>query len=90
MDTPNREKEAPKGAINTPVTASSQGVSRPTQASGSPSLRGMAIALIIVIGLGLGVYFLAINPRLQNNKELAAIAASAGQKTVTVSKTDSV
>jgi membrane fusion protein (multidrug efflux system) len=86
MDTPTREKEAPKGAIDTPVTASSQGVSRQTHASGSRSHRGIALGLIIVIGIGLGVYFLAINPRLQNNKELAAIAASAGQKTVTVVK----
>jgi membrane fusion protein (multidrug efflux system) len=42
--------------------------------------------LIIVIGFGIGVYFLAINPRLQNSQELAAIAAAAGQKSVNVVK----
>jgi RND family efflux transporter MFP subunit len=44
------------------------------------------VGLIVILALGLGVYFLAINPRLQNSRELAALAIAAGQKTVTVAK----
>jgi len=46
----------------------------------------MVLAMVIAIGAGLGVYFLAINPRIKNSRELAAIAAASGGKTVTAVK----
>jgi membrane fusion protein, multidrug efflux system len=85
MNTPINEKETPEGATNTPVTVASPQVLTPGH-HGSARLRRIVLGLFIVIGLGLGIYFLAINPRLQNSNELAAIAAAAGQKTVLVVK----
>ncbi len=42
------------------------------------------LAAGVVIAVGLGVYFIAISPRIKNSKELAAAAGAAGQKTVIV------
>lgn len=49
-------------------------------------VRRIIVGLIALIGLGCAVYFLAIYPRIQNSQELAAAAAAAGKKTVTVVK----
>ncbi len=85
MDTPTKEKQTP-GATNPPVTASSEQVSTPSHSSGSRPRRRILLALIIVAIIGVAIYELAISPRLQNSQELDAIAAAAGQKTVTVVK----
>jgi membrane fusion protein, multidrug efflux system len=85
MDTPTKEKETP-GTTNPPVTASPEHVSTPSHSSGSRPRRRILVALIIVAVIGAAVYELAIGPRLRNSQELAAIAAAAGQKTVTVVK----
>ena len=42
------------------------------------------IAAGVVIAIGVAIYFLAISPRVENQKELAAAAMVAGKKTVTV------
>ena len=42
------------------------------------------VAAALIISVSLGIYFLAIYPRVQNSKELAAAAAAAGKTTVTV------
>ena len=86
MNTSTKEKEVPEGTTNTPVTANPPDKSTRSHANRARLRRQIAVTLIVMIGLGLGVYFLAINPRLQNSKELAAIAAAAGQKTVNVVK----
>jgi RND family efflux transporter MFP subunit len=86
MNTSTKETQAPEGATNTPVTASPSDKSRPSPTDKARLRRRIAVAFIIVIGFGPGVYFPAINPRLQNSKELAAIAAAAGKKTVIVVK----
>jgi membrane fusion protein (multidrug efflux system) len=85
MDTPTKEKEIP-GTTNPPVTASPEPVSTPSRSGGSRPRRRILVALIIVAVIGVAVYQLAIGPRLRNSQELAAIAAAAGQKTVTVVK----
>jgi membrane fusion protein, multidrug efflux system len=85
MDTSAKEKETP-GAINPPMTASPENVSAPRHSSGSRPRRRILLALIIVAVIGVAIYELAIGPRLRNSQELAAIAAAAGQKTVTVIK----
>ena len=48
--------------------------------------RWLLVTLSIFIGLGVGVYFIAVYPRVQNSGELAALAVAAGQKAVTVVK----
>jgi membrane fusion protein (multidrug efflux system) len=47
-------------------------------------MRKALIAITALIAIGVGVYFLAINPRIQNNQELNAAAAAAGKRAVTV------
>jgi membrane fusion protein, multidrug efflux system len=47
-------------------------------------MRKTAIAIIALIAIGIGVYFLVIYPRIQNNQELNAAAAAAGKTAVTV------
>jgi len=84
MDIPMKEKQLPEGAVNKPVTAS------PSSTTGHPKgaapTRRLLVGLIVILGLGLGIYFLAIYPRLQNSRELAALAAAAQKKTVIVVK----
>ena len=82
MDTSTKEKEAPDKAASTLAKASSS--SRTSQLQ-RPRRRLLA-ALLIIAGLGLGIYFLAIYPRLQNSRELAALAAAAQEKSVMVVK----
>jgi hypothetical protein len=86
MDISTKEKEAPEGTTNTPVTANARDKSTRSHANSTRLRRRIAVTLIVMIGLGIGIYFLAINPRLQNSQELAAIAAAAGQKTVNIVK----
>jgi multidrug efflux pump subunit AcrA (membrane-fusion protein) len=61
--------------------AGDQGSAR-TKISG-PRLKAL-LAAGVVIAVGLAVYFIAISPRIENSKELAAAAVAAGQKTVIV------
>src|SRR5271165_1187901 len=42
------------------------------------------VAAVVIIAVSIAIYFLAIYPRVQNSKELAAAAAVAGKTTVTV------
>jgi membrane fusion protein (multidrug efflux system) len=42
------------------------------------------VAAVLIIAVSVAIYFLAIYPRVQNKKELAAAAAVAGKTTVTV------
>ncbi len=47
------------------------------------SLKALLVACVVV-AVGLAIYFVAIYPRVENDKELAAAASAAGRKTVTV------
>jgi RND family efflux transporter MFP subunit len=42
------------------------------------------VAAVLIIAAGVAIYFVAIYPRVQNTKHLAAVAAAAGKTTVTV------
>jgi len=59
-----------------------------TQIAAREKLSGVRLKALIAGGVvllvGIAVYFLAINPRLENNKELAIAAAAAGKTTVIV------
>jgi membrane fusion protein, multidrug efflux system len=82
MDTSTKEKEAPDNAASTSAKASSSSRTSQLQRPRRPLLT----ALITIAGLGLGIYFLAIYPRLQNGRELATLAAAAQEKSVMVVK----
>jgi len=84
MDIPTKEKEARKSAVSNPETLSSHFIA--ARPKGARSWRRLLAALIVILGLAIGIYFLAINPRLQNSRELAALAAAANKKTVMVVK----
>ena len=42
------------------------------------------VAAVLIIAASVGIYFLAVYPRVQNTQQLAAAAAAAGKTTVTV------
>ena len=73
----------PKAAPTKPGIAGSEnqdsvGASRP-----HAIVKGL-VAAVLIIAVGVAIYFLAIYPRVQNSKELATAAAAAGKTTVTV------
>src|ERR1700760_2192771 len=84
MDIPAKEKEARESVVSNPETLSSHFIA--ARPKGARSWRRLLAALIVILGLAIGIYFLAINPRLQNSRELAALAAAANKKTVMVVK----
>jgi multidrug efflux pump subunit AcrA (membrane-fusion protein) len=42
------------------------------------------VTAVVIVSVSVAIYFLAIHPRVQNDKKLAAAAAAAGKTTVTV------
>ena len=57
----------------------------------TPSMRGALdtilkalVTAVVIVAVSVAIYFLAIYPRVQNDKKLAAAAAAAGKTTVTV------
>src|SRR5260221_11847165 len=44
------------------------------------------VAAVAIVAVSIAIYFLAIYPRVQNDKKLAAAAAAAGKTTVTLVK----
>ena len=48
------------------------------------TIRKLLGGAVLTIAMSVAIYFLAIYPRVQNTKELAAAAAAAGKTTVTV------
>jgi membrane fusion protein, multidrug efflux system len=80
MDISANQKKSRAGEVSSPDVPTAREPSR------SRVVRRIVTGLIVVVGLGCAVYFLAIYPRVQNNQELAAAAAAAGKKTVTVVK----
>jgi membrane fusion protein (multidrug efflux system) len=74
--------------LGTPTVSRSMTEGPERQRSGrtrrSRFMRKTLIAITALIVIGVGVYFLAIYPRIQNNQELNAAAAAAGKRAVTV------
>ena len=60
------------------------------QDSAGAKRRGVSVkalvAAVVVISVSAAIYLLAIHPRIQNSKALAAAAAAAGKTTVTVTE----
>jgi membrane fusion protein (multidrug efflux system) len=84
MDTPTKEKEAANSVVSNPETLSSH--STAGHPKGARPWGRLLAAVIVILGLATGIYFLAINPRLQNSRGLAVLAAAADKKTVMVVK----
>jgi len=75
-------KASPSAGIESDKAASGEQGSVRVKRSGT-RLKAL-LAAGVVVAVGLAVYFVAISPRVENNRELAAAAAAAGRKTVTV------
>jgi membrane fusion protein, multidrug efflux system len=84
MNNSTKENESLESAGDIPLTGSRH--STAMRSKGAQPGRQLLVSLSIFIGLGVGIYFLAVYPRVQNSRELAALAVAAGQKTVTVVK----
>src|ERR1700733_12570868 len=82
MNTQPTRSKNPEGGISRGTNAMDDmsGNRRPATV---PRILGAALLLIAA---GVAIYFLAINPRVQNAKHLRAVAAAAGKTTVTVVK----
>src|ERR1700741_5491299 len=84
MNTPASEAENPEaGASAAPGIGGSENQGSVVANRSSAFLKDLGAAVITSAG-GIGIYFLAIYPRVQNDKKLAAAAAAAGKTTVTV------
>ncbi|HZC36378.1 MAG TPA: efflux RND transporter periplasmic adaptor subunit [Chthoniobacterales bacterium] len=86
MDTPPSKAENPEGGASA-ATKSRIGGSEDQDSVGASRSRPILkvlVAGILIIAVGVAVYFLAIYPRVENRKELVAAAAAAGKTTVTV------
>jgi membrane fusion protein (multidrug efflux system) len=84
MNNSTKESESLESAGDNPLLGSWHSTAR--QSKEAQPGRRLLVTLSIFIGLGVGIYFLAVYPRVQNSRELAALAVAAGQKTVTVVK----
>ena len=86
MDTPPSKAENPESGASA-ATKSRIGGSENQDSVGASRSRPILkvlVAAILIIAVGVAVYFLGIYPRVQNSKELVAAAAAAGRTTVTV------
>jgi membrane fusion protein (multidrug efflux system) len=84
MNTSKREERTVEGAVNVEAGTGSQPAGVSPTSHVPRRRRRILVGLVLLIGIGLAVYFLAIYPRWQNGQELAVIAANAGKKTVIV------
>ena len=73
----------PKESRGEPAEQSPAGQSTAAGSKHRTGFRALWIIGIIIL-VGLAVYFVAILPRVETNQELAAVAATAGKKTVIV------
>ena len=84
MNNSTKENESLESGGDNPLIGSWH--STAMRSKGAQPGRQLLVTFSIFIGLGVGIYFLAVYPRVQNSRELAALAIAAGQKTVTVVK----
>jgi membrane fusion protein (multidrug efflux system) len=84
MKNSTKESASLESAGDNPLIGSRH--STAMRSKGGQPGRRLLVTLSIFIGLGVGVYFIAVYPRVQNSGELAALAVAAGKKTVTVVK----
>ena len=87
MTTPPRQHENsnPSALTGAPTPIPSE--TETAQSGKRPGIgRKLLVAAIALTGFGFAVYFLGTRPRIENSKELAATAATAARKTVTVVK----
>jgi membrane fusion protein (multidrug efflux system) len=85
MNTPPTGSENPEGGVSgrTKPTDDTSGNRESVRASRPATILKILVAVMLIIALSVAIYFVAIYPRVQNTKHLAAIAAAAGKTTVT-------
>src|ERR1700740_1593109 len=84
MNNSTKENESLESAGDNPLIGSWH--STAMRSKGAQPGRQLLVTFSIFIGLGVGIYFLAVYARVQNSREFAALAVAAGQKTVAVVK----
>jgi len=83
MNTPPPRAENPE-AGSTGTKPRTGGSGKQDSVGAKPPNTIVLVAVVVIIAVGVAIYFLAIYPRIQNSKELAAAAAVAGKTTVIV------
>jgi len=81
--TRSENPEASASAVTKPKDDTS-GHQESVRARRPGTILKVLVAAVLIIGVSVAIYFLAIYPRVQNTKQLAAAAAAAGKTTVTV------
>jgi membrane fusion protein, multidrug efflux system len=86
MNTPPTRSENPEGDVSagTKPMDDTSGNQESVRASRPATILKILVAAVLIIAVSVAIYFLAIYPRVQNAKHLAAVAAAAGKTTVTV------
>jgi hypothetical protein len=86
MNTPPTKSESPEAGASagTKWRNGASGSQDSVRARRPGTIRKLLAGAVVIIAVSAAIYFLAIYPRVQNTKELAAAAAGAGKTTVTV------
>ena len=86
MNTPPTRSENPEAGAS-PGTKRKNGTSGnqdSVRARRPGTILKALVTAVVIVAVSVAIYFLAIYPRVQNDKKLAAAAAAAGKTTVTV------
>ena len=86
MNTPPTRSENPEAGASagTKPKDDTSGNQESVRARRPGTILKVLVAAVLIIAVSVAIYFLAIYPRVQNTKQLAAVAAAAGKTTVTV------
>ena len=86
MNTPPTRSENPEAGASarTKPKNDTSGNQESIRARRPGTILKVLVAAVLIIAVSVAIYFLAIQPRVQNTKQLAAVAAAAGKTTVTV------
>ena len=86
MNTPPTRSENPEaGASAVTKPKDDRSVNQESVRARHPgTILKILVAAVLIVAVSVAIYFLAIYPRVQNTKQLAAVAAAAGKTTVTV------
>src|SRR5258708_22710137 len=86
MNTPPTRSENPEGGASsgTKRRNGTSGNQDSARARRHGTILKASVTAVVIVAVSVAIYFLAIYPRVQNDKKLAAAAAAAGKTTVTV------
>src|ERR1700720_3713308 len=86
MNTPQTGSENPEAGVSggTKPMDDTSANQESVRARRPATILKILVAVVLIIAVSVAIYFVAIYPRVQNTKHLAAVAAAAGKTTVTV------